>query len=265
MDKKRQEGYVTGLGCLLIFALFAYFAIMSASNMSAAAIMGIFAALFGGLGFGSLAKPDIVGAVASQFLKNLSKSSEEGSSDSHNKQVQEKSNGSVQVMASDSEVNINVLPREKKQARKSDVKGNALWNPLPKINFQVAQSLPLRRLRFPQVGWEAYNDSPYQLGVRIEIHPILGGHDLFPLSDDDINGNYVYPVEPMSALFVNGCFSLPQVCATSKDELILEIRARAEDVNDPEKGEYEFLPSRWKYVREHDAWSYYPQRPKTRL
>jgi hypothetical protein len=69
----------------------------------------------------------------------------------------------------------------------------------------------------------------------------------------------------MSALFGNGCFSLPQVCATSKDELILEIRAKAEDVNDPEKGEYKFLPSRWKYVREHDAWSYYPQRPMTRL
>jgi hypothetical protein len=135
-----------------------------------------------------------------------------------------------------------------------------LWKPLPKIKFSVAQRL-LRKLQFPQVGWEAYNDSPYQLKVRIEVHPILGGQDLHPLPDNDINGNKLYPVEPMSALFGNGCFSPPQVCATSKDELILEIRAIVEDVNGPEKGEYKLLPSCWKYVREYDTWSYYPQRP----
>lgn len=114
---------------------------------------------------------------------------------------------------------------------------------------------------FAQVGWEAYNDSPYQLKVRIEVHPILGGKDLHPLSDDDINGTNVYPVEPRTWLFGNGFFSLPQVCATSKDELILEIRATVEDVNDSEKGEHKLLPSRWKYVRELNAWSYYPQQP----
>ncbi|MCJ7559260.1 DUF4062 domain-containing protein [Candidatus Bathyarchaeota archaeon] len=137
-----------------------------------------------------------------------------------------------------------------------------LWKPLPNIVFNVTQRL-LRTLTFPQVGWEAYNDSPYQLKVRIEVHPILGGKDLHPLPDDDINGTYEYPVEPRSALFGNGCFSLPQRCATSKEELILEIRATVLDVNDTEKSEYKMLPSRWKYVREHDAWSYYPQRPKT--
>jgi len=134
------------------------------------------------------------------------------------------------------------------------------WKPLPNIAFIVTQRL-LRTLTFPQVGWEAYNNSPYQLKVRIEVHPILGRKDLHPLPDDDINGTYVYPVEPRSALFGNGCFSLPQKCATSKDELILEIRATVLDVNDTEKGEYKLLPSRWKYVREHDAWSYYPQQP----
>ena len=256
MDKKRQEGYVTGLVCLLIFALFAYFAIMSASNMSATAIMGIFAALFGGLGFGSLAKPDTVGAVASQFLKNLSKSEEEGS-DSHNKQIQKETSGSVQVMGDEARVNVfNV-------AQESDAKGNTLWKPLPKINFNVAQVL-LRRLQFPTVGWEAYNDSPYQLRVRIEVHPILGGRDLHPLSDNAINGTDVYDVEPQTYLFANGCFSLPEACAVSKDELILEIQATVEDINDPKKGEYKLVPRRWKYVREQDVWSYHPQRPKTR-
>ena len=137
------------------------------------------------------------------------------------------------------------------------------WKPLPNILFNVSQKL-LRKFDFPQVGWEAYNDSPYQLKVRIEVHPFLAGRDLYPISDNDINGINPYYVEPKSHLFANGCFSLPQECATSKDdELILEIRATVEDVNDHEKGKHELLPSRWKYVREHDAWSYYPQRPIT--
>jgi hypothetical protein len=117
MDKKRQEGYVTGLVCLLVFALFAYFTVMSISNTSAAAIMGIFATLFGGLGFGSLAKPDTVGAVASQFLENFARSDEEGS-DSHNKQIQKKSSGSVQVMAHDqASVSVTVDSGKKKNAQ----------------------------------------------------------------------------------------------------------------------------------------------------
>jgi hypothetical protein len=119
MDEKTKEGYVTGIGCLFLFSVFAYFAVMSASNMPAAALMGIFAALFGGLGFGSLAKPVTIGAVAAEFLKNLGKSSEEGSTDSHNIQIQKKSDGSVQVMTGDrAEVNINVPSGEKKQAEK---------------------------------------------------------------------------------------------------------------------------------------------------
>jgi hypothetical protein len=138
-----------------------------------------------------------------------------------------------------------------------------LWKPLPNIVFNVTQRL-LRTLTLPTVGWEAYNDSPYQLKVRIEVHPILGGRDLFPLSDPDINGTNEYPVEPRMYVFANGCFSLPQECATSKDELILEIRATVKDVNDPQKGEHKLLPRRWKYVRELDGWSYYPQQPIAR-
>lgn len=134
------------------------------------------------------------------------------------------------------------------------------WKPLPNIKFLVAQKL-LRTLTLPQVGWEAYNNSPYQLKVRIEVHPILGGKDLHPLSDDNINGTTAYNVAPMDALFGNGCFTIPSKCATSEDELILEIRAFVLDVNDIEKGEYEVSPSRWKYVREMNSWSYYPQEP----
>jgi hypothetical protein len=118
MDKKKQEGYLTGLVCLLIFAIFAYFTVMSISNTSAAVVMGIFTTLFGGLGFGSLAKPETVGAVASQLLKNLGKSSEEGSSDSHDSQIQKRTSGSVQVMAHDqAEVNITIHSGKKRKVQ----------------------------------------------------------------------------------------------------------------------------------------------------
>jgi hypothetical protein len=150
------------------------------------------------------------------------------------------------------------MPRMK--ARRKTRIPTQRWKPLPNIIFNVSQRL-LRMLTFPQVGWEAYNDSPYQLRVKIEVHPILGERDLHPLSDDDINGTNAYDVEPKSYLFANGCFSLPQECAVSKDDLILEIRATVEDINNPEKGHHKLVPRRWKYVREHNTWSYYPQRP----
>jgi hypothetical protein len=117
MDEKRKEGYVTGLGCLVIFAIFLPTAISTGWNTSGQ-IFWIFTVLFGGLGFGSLWKPDSVGTVTSQFLKNFAKSEEEVS-DSHNKQIQKESAGGVQVMASDqAEVNINVPSLEEKQAEK---------------------------------------------------------------------------------------------------------------------------------------------------
>jgi hypothetical protein len=133
-----------------------------------------------------------------------------------------------------------------------------LWKPFPKIKFNIGQWV--RRICiFPQIAWEAYNDSPYQLKVWIEVHPILGGHDLHPLKEGDINGTIFYDAEPESYVFANGCFTLPAECATNKEELILEIRAVVEDVNDPSKGRYKLLPKRWKYIRETNSWSYYPQ------
>jgi hypothetical protein len=116
MDRKRKEGYVTGLGCLVIFAFFIPIAISTGWNTSGQ-IFWVFAILFGGLGFGSLWKPDLVGAIASEFVKNLSKGSEEESSDSHDKQIQKKSSG-VQVMAHDqSNVHIIVHSGKKKDAQ----------------------------------------------------------------------------------------------------------------------------------------------------
>jgi hypothetical protein len=117
MDEKRKEGYVTGLGCLVIFAVFMPIAISTGWNTSGQ-IFWVFTVLFGGLGFGSLWKPDSVGAVTSQFLRNFARSEEEGSSDSHDSQIQKRSSGSVQVMAHDqSNVNITVHSGKKKGAQ----------------------------------------------------------------------------------------------------------------------------------------------------
>jgi len=75
----------------------------------------------------------------------------------------------------------------------------------------------------------------------------------------NINGSSIYPVEPNSPLFMNGCFTLPNICATSNDEIILEIRATVEDTNDLKKGKYSLIPRRWKYNRKSNTWSYHPQ------
>lgn len=154
---------------------------------------------------------------------------------------------------------INALLGSSAQKSKTTKVIPELWSPFPKIKFTIAQRL-LRSCNFPQVAWEVYNDSPYQLRIRLEVHPILGGRDLHPLKDNSINGNSVYEAEPNSYFFANGCFTLPQECATSKEDLVLEIQSTVQDINDLTKGQFKLVPKRWKYVRETDTWFYYPQR-----
>ena len=61
-------------------------------------IIWVITIFFGALGVGSLWKPESFGEIATQILKNLSESGED-KSDSHNIQIQEKSSGAVQAMA----------------------------------------------------------------------------------------------------------------------------------------------------------------------
>lgn len=149
------------------------------------------------------------------------------------------------------------------KGREEPVSFGNLWTTPPILKFKVSQNL-IDTFHFPQVGWEIFNDSLYQLRMRIEIHPILGGKDLHPLSDNDINGTNEYEAEPKSYVFANGCFTLPQECANSNQELILEIHTIVEDINEPQKGEYKVIPRRWKYIREENQWSYYPQKPRAK-
>lgn len=111
MEDKRKNGYVTGIVCLLIFFVFLIFAINNAWNMSGQ-IIWVITIFFGALGFGSLWKPDSIGEIATQILKNLSESGED-TSDSHNIQIQEKSSGAVQAMATQgASVTINVNSKD---------------------------------------------------------------------------------------------------------------------------------------------------------
>jgi len=111
MEDKRKNGYVTGIVCLLIFSIFLIFAINNEFNMSGQIIWAI-TIFFGGLGFGSLWKPDSIGQIATQILKNFSESGED-TSDSHNIQIQEKSSGAVQAMATQgASLTINVNSKD---------------------------------------------------------------------------------------------------------------------------------------------------------
>ena len=85
MDKKRKDGYITGLVCLLICFIFLPISINTGWNTSGQ-IFGVFTIVFGILGVGSLWKPDSIGAVVLQLLENLGENEEK--SDSHNKQIQ---------------------------------------------------------------------------------------------------------------------------------------------------------------------------------
>jgi hypothetical protein len=134
------------------------------------------------------------------------------------------------------------------------------WNPLPVIKFNI-MGIQLKR-KLPQIGWELINHSPYQLKIRIEVHPWLGKKDLFSLiKDPHINGEKSYNAEPNNPVWGNGTFTLPGECVDNKEELVIEIRSFVTDVNEPKKGEHKMLPSVWKYVRNGDYWYYYPQGP----
>jgi hypothetical protein len=120
-EEKKKEGRVTGIGCAVICALLAYFAVITMPNTSAVELEGFLAALFGVFGFICLWKPDTWGAYIAEYFKRLNSGNKEGS-DSHDTQIQQKSNGSFQVMTHDSsKVDIHVSPPQKEQLQKSPI------------------------------------------------------------------------------------------------------------------------------------------------
>ena len=111
MQEKTKNGYIAGVVSLLGCFLFGLFAYHNEFNLTGQIFWGITLVL-GVFGVGSLWKPDSVGQVVWQLLENLSKSGE-NTSDSHNIQIQEKSSGAVQAMATQgASVTINVNSKD---------------------------------------------------------------------------------------------------------------------------------------------------------
>ena len=90
MDPKRKNGYIAGIVSLLGSSIFGIFVINYGLSLSGQ-ILAVLALIFGVLGIGSLLKPESIGEITSQLLKNIAKNMEEQTnSDSHNNQTQKK-------------------------------------------------------------------------------------------------------------------------------------------------------------------------------
>ena len=130
MEDKKKSGYVTGLVCLLIFSLFFIFAVNNEWNMSGQ-IIWVTTAFFGALAAGSFWKPETIGQVATQFLRNLSESGKD-TSDSRNIQIQQNSSGAVQAMATQrGTVTINLGSKDLE-----------VYSPIHTMIFRVNKQVP---------------------------------------------------------------------------------------------------------------------------
>ena len=115
MDEKRKQGYISAVICSLISVILLTFSLKNEFNLSGQ-MLWILTFFFGVLGLGSFWKPNTIGEIASEILKNMSKNGVETNSDSHNKQVQIQSPHGVQAMASQGgNVTINVDSGKKEQ------------------------------------------------------------------------------------------------------------------------------------------------------
>lgn len=145
MDKKTKSGYVAGVLFLLVF--FAFLAsIINVGLNKLDLLSSVLTITFGILGFGSLWKPKTIGAVAMALIDMFTKNTEKSSSDSHNKQIQSKSSGGVQVVATHgAKVNVNV-PSEKRgneQNLEEEILRNETISVRPSLGF--AYELELKR------------------------------------------------------------------------------------------------------------------------
>jgi len=119
MKEKTKKGYVAGVVSLFVFLFFGLFAVHNEFNLTGQ-ILWVITFVFGVFGFGSLWKPDSVGQIVWQILENFSESDKD-TSDSHNKQIQKNSSGSVQAMSTHGNINISMNSKENVNSKDLEV------------------------------------------------------------------------------------------------------------------------------------------------
>ncbi|MDR0460695.1 MAG: hypothetical protein LBH62_04570 [Nitrososphaerota archaeon] len=118
MNKKRRNGYVSGFICFIGSLVFLIFAFNMGYNVSGQ-ISGGIGVIFLLLGCGSIAKPETIGAVTTQFLDNISRNVESGESSSQSN-TQEHTNNSTQINAKGSVNVYNNAPKEKTEQKTAE-------------------------------------------------------------------------------------------------------------------------------------------------
>lgn len=105
MEDSTKNGYIAGVVCSVIAAFLILMAINIGWNLSGQ-FMGIFGLLFGGMGIGSLWRPESIGQIASQILENMQENAREQNRPRSTKKV------TTQIIAR-GDVNVNNITDSK--------------------------------------------------------------------------------------------------------------------------------------------------------
>lgn len=142
---------------------------------------------------------------------------------------------------------------------RQDVKSKGLWEPAPKVEFEVTQLRGASKVQLPTVASNLINWSPYQLKIKLRIWTFLGGRNLGLIQDSKgyYSGKLLILAEPEGSGFGNGCFNVPSECVNSNEELTLSFEATLLDRNDPNKHPYKITGS-FTHRRKENNWFYEP-------
>jgi hypothetical protein len=138
-------------------------------------------------------------------------------------------------------------------------KSTILWDPAPKVKFEVTQQRGFSNVQLPSVATNLVNLSPYQLGIRLKVWVFLGGRNLGLVNDlkGYYNGKRQIHAEPDGGGFGNGCFSVPPECVDSNEELSLSFEMTITDKDNPSKSPYRIIGSQ-THRRKLNDWFYEP-------
>ncbi|MFZ3166649.1 MAG: hypothetical protein WA130_03465 [Candidatus Methanoperedens sp.] len=107
MEKSKKEGYIAGFVCILASAIFIILAVNTGFNVISGQVIFVFGAVFGALGAGSFWKPDSIGEIASEILKNYGNNMEK------QKRHSKKENVKQVIIVNGSKNNINNLNKSR--------------------------------------------------------------------------------------------------------------------------------------------------------